>query len=63
MSKAKANMEREQLKEDRRKWLTSAKKKDDTPEYLKDVEILCVQCGNMWVMNELEQVKCPMCRR
>ena len=63
MSKTKLEWEREQIQEDRRKWLTSAKKKDDTPEYLTDVEILCVKCGNMWVMNEVDQVKCPVCRR
>lgn len=65
MTKTRAQLEyeREQKMEHRRKWLTSAQKKEDTPEYLRDIEILCVKCGHIWVMEEMEQVKCPSCRR
>ena len=62
-TQAQLEFEREQRMEHRRKWLTSAQKEKDTPEYLKDVEIMCVKCGHMWVMQETEQVRCPNCRR
>ncbi len=52
-------LERELAREDRRQWLTRKVKKKGTPS---EIELLCVQCGKMWVRKE-DQLKCPECKR
>jgi len=61
-SQAQIEWELEQARADRRKWLTPLKKnpKDGVS---KQSEILCVQCGYIWIKADDDMSSCPKCRR
>ncbi len=52
----------------RRNWLKKASKvpgwkrgDPETKKYLKEQELMCVQCGHIWIKVSEEQVRCVNC--